>query len=680
MIRTSVRIFISAVVSNLLFAASAAGQSSAFTYQGQLKSGGAPVNGTADLDFYIYDADAGGSLVAGPVSHVGVVISDGLFAVPLDFGPPAAVFDGNPRWLQVDVDATPLSPRQELTAAPYSHFSALPWVTSGTDVSYTLGNVGIGTSTPASALDLVGDLHALGRVAIGNESEFGTGTGIWGGYSRFFDFSERIQDFSAATFWTPLLSVTTVDPLADLTGGDAKVIIHALLGAQTPDESERNIAQLQGSELAARHSGTGNVDLMVGATADCWLNGAGSVTDAIGLNAAAFASELSSGTIQNALALAVSTGTSSASSAITTNTGIHVYTPVTIGPITNNYGLYIEDQSVAQSSNYALYSAGGNSYFADRVGIGTTAPTAPLHVEASTGNTIFSKTTGGRGVVGWATSNFGGIGVSGDHVQSGNYGLLGTIDAGVTGVAQSFVNVGGSFANTDPGGVAVEVTQGLLDIQGTGDGTELLRFSTERPWMFRQLGSGASAGLQLLSTVGLKEFHITAAGGTNVATFFADDGNPRMAVNGTMSCKVLTVTGADLAEKFPSADDDIEPGTVMEIDPENDGHLRIARSAYSALVAGIVSGAGNLPAGAVLGNLDGHENAPPIALSGRVWVRCDAGDAAIERGDLLTSSATMGHAMKAVDRDRAQGATLGKAMTPLAHGERGLVLVLVNLQ
>ncbi len=118
----------------------------------------------------------------------------------------------------------------------------------------------------------------------------------------------------------------------------------------------------------------------------------------------------------------------------------------------------------------------------------------------------------------------------------------------------------------------------------------------------------------------------------------------------------------------------------MEIDAEHPGKLRVSRQAYSARVAGVVSGAGDIPVGAVLGNLPGHEDAPAIALSGRVWVRCDAGDTAIAPGDMLTTSATPGHAMKAADRERAYGTILGKSMTALAQGERGLVLVLVNLQ
>jgi hypothetical protein len=63
-----------------------------------------------------------------------------------------------------------------------------------------------------------------------------------------------------------------------------------------------------------------------------------------------------------------------------------------------------------------------------------------------------------------------------------------------------------------------------------------------------------------------------------------------------------------------------------------------------------------------------------------VWVQCDATGCAIAPGDLLTTSDTPGHAMRAAEADRMHGAVLGKAMTSLPPGERSLVLVLVNLQ
>lgn len=148
---------------------------------------------------------------------------------------------------------------------------------------------------------------------------------------------------------------------------------------------------------------------------------------------------------------------------------------------------------------------------------------------------------------------------------------------------------------------------------------------------------------------------------------------------GVVSVPILEITGADIAEKFPTSET-LVPGMVVAIDAKNPGKLCQARGAYNRCVAGVVSGANDFPAGAVLGSAPESKGAPAIALSGRVYVMCDTTEAAIEPGDLLTSSNVPGHAMKAVDRERSHGAVIGKAMTGLAKGESGLVLVLVNLQ
>jgi hypothetical protein len=149
-------------------------------------------------------------------------------------------------------------------------------------------------------------------------------------------------------------------------------------------------------------------------------------------------------------------------------------------------------------------------------------------------------------------------------------------------------------------------------------------------------------------------------------------------VVGTASVGVLQITGADVAEKFPVSER-VKPGMVVAIDPDRPGKLCLARGAYNRCVAGVVSGANDLPVGAVLGNLPGQEDSPPIALTGRVWCWCDASYAAIEPGDRLTTSSTPGHAMKVTDDNEASGAVIGKAMTRLAQG-KGLVLVLVQPQ
>jgi len=94
-------------------------------------------------------------------------------------------------------------------------------------------------------------------------------------------------------------------------------------------------------------------------------------------------------------------------------------------------------------------------------------------------------------------------------------------------------------------------------------------------------------------------------------------------------------------------------------------------------VAGIVSGANGLGSAIrVASELFDQD----VALAGRVYCNVDAGYAAIEPGDLLTTSPTPGYAMKVLDQALAQGAILGKAMEGLAEGQKGQILVLVTLQ
>ena len=155
----------------------------------------------------------------------------------------------------------------------------------------------------------------------------------------------------------------------------------------------------------------------------------------------------------------------------------------------------------------------------------------------------------------------------------------------------------------------------------------------------------------------------------------------RVLNSGRVVCTELQITGgADLAEPFDVNDDSIQPGMVVCIDPEHTGKLRVSTAAYDTNVAGIVSGANGVKPGLMM-KQDGTDadGSHPVALTGRVWCWCDASAGPVKPGDLLVTSNTPGHAMKAGDRSMANGAILGKAMSSLKEG-RGLVLVLVSLQ
>ena len=135
----------------------------------------------------------------------------------------------------------------------------------------------------------------------------------------------------------------------------------------------------------------------------------------------------------------------------------------------------------------------------------------------------------------------------------------------------------------------------------------------------------------------------------------------------------------NLAEPFKLAGESVPKGSVVVIDQDHPGQLKLNTTAYDTRVAGIVSGANGVHPGIALHQDDVMNGDQNVALTGRVYVQADATYGAIKPGDLLTSSDTPGHAMKVADHARAQGAILGKAMSGLKKG-KGLVLVLVSLQ
>lgn len=126
-----------------------------FTYQGQLKVDGANLNGTADIQFRLFNAASGGAQVGTNLTINNVNITDGLVTEDLDFN---TNIDSAPRWIEIAVRSpagsgvfTTLTGRQQIRETPLAGFSLKPWQTTSTSTwldSALYGNVGIGVSTP----------------------------------------------------------------------------------------------------------------------------------------------------------------------------------------------------------------------------------------------------------------------------------------------------------------------------------------------------------------------------------------------------------------------------------------------------------------------------------------------------------------------------------------------------
>jgi hypothetical protein len=135
----------------------------------------------------------------------------------------------------------------------------------------------------------------------------------------------------------------------------------------------------------------------------------------------------------------------------------------------------------------------------------------------------------------------------------------------------------------------------------------------------------------------------------------------------------IKLMGGDLAEEFDS-ECPVEPGSVVvAVGPDE---VVPASEALDRRLVGVASGAGDLRPGLRLGTRPGKHRVP-VALVGRVYCQADAGHGAIAAGDLLTTSTTVGHAMRVEEPASAVGAIIGKALAPLSRGT-GLIPVLLT--
>jgi len=142
--------------------------------------------------------------------------------------------------------------------------------------------------------------------------------------------------------------------------------------------------------------------------------------------------------------------------------------------------------------------------------------------------------------------------------------------------------------------------------------------------------------------------------------------------DGTIYAAGIGMGAADVAE-WICISEPVEPGDVLEHDPERPGCYRLSSGPASSLIAGVVS----TKPGAVLGEGSIEGASALLALTGIVPVKVMDEGGPIQTGDLLVSSSTPGHAMRWPGEDGCLCTLVGKALEPMT-GESGVILVLLT--
>ncbi len=376
-----------------------------------------------------------------------------------------------------------------------------------------------------------------------------------------------------------------------------------------------------------------------------------------------------------------------------TNKGVVTPAGITFGSKSLE-GISSNRTGTMNPSGLDFYTAGAARLSIDskgHVGIGTSSPSAALHIfqgQGATGQALLLTSSGPGPGSGIRLHNATGKTY---EIFSGG-GSLHVTDVNAN-VDRLIVDQNGNV------GIGTDAPKAKLDV-AKGD----IRWGNNSQLMADQGGSIELGGNNTTPGVGIPyiDFHFGNGLTQDFNTRIINDANERLSLlarilflSGNVGIGVfplaalhvkgdVIVTGdislqnSDCAEDFDVAGTvPVEPGTVMVI--ATDGALMASQQAYDKRVAGVVSGAGDLRPGIILGRQGEKANRLPLALTGRVYCKIDAQYGPVEVGDLLTTSPTYGHAMKATDHQKTLGTIIGKALRGLEAG-KGLIPILVALQ
>jgi hypothetical protein len=246
-------------------------------------------------------------------------------------------------------------------------------------------------------------------------------------------------------------------------------------------------------------------------------------------------------------------------------------------------------------------------------------------------------------------------------------GLLATSQSPTGWAAQLYSKGRGAFIHGEAAGLALSA---LGVEQANSNGVAVYASSTSSDALIVGANQGSGDLLKLFSGSGGSNLRLRV---TNAGEVYAD---------GTFH-----PGGADFAEAFAVEGDarDYEPGDVLVISERSDATVERCVEAASTRVAGVVA----TRPGVLMsprGTAEDMKDAVPLGVVGVIPTRVSAEGGAIHRGDLLVTSGTPGHAMKASPvllggvAVYPTGAVLGKALEEFAGPGTGVIKVLVNVR
>jgi hypothetical protein len=201
--KSSIRVILKSLLIMSLFAGPMGlrAQGTAFTYQGMLNAGGIPASGNYDLTFQLFNALSNGAPVGPIVTNSATAVSNGLFAVTLDFG--AGIFTGSNYWVKISARTngsgvfTNLIPLLPLTPTPYAINAA-----TATALSGSLSNASL-TGTYSNAVtfnnpgnSFTGNGAGLSNVTAANLSGIVSNGSLTGTYSNALIFNSPSNSFT----------------------------------------------------------------------------------------------------------------------------------------------------------------------------------------------------------------------------------------------------------------------------------------------------------------------------------------------------------------------------------------------------------------------------------------------------------------------------------------------------